>query len=130
MAKSKSEVTMHEATPPPHLDAGLVLDRQNLPYQLDEGIGYRARIGLIVLATDQTIRQAVLELGRSDAVDTVFVACTSLRVADSLEGLEKALGKPVTSSNHALAWHCLRLAGYHDPVPGFGRLFIRPQSGP
>jgi maleate isomerase len=31
----------------------------------------------------------------------------------------------VTSSNHALAWHCLRLAGYDDLVPGFGRLFTR-----
>ncbi|MBI3325502.1 MAG: aspartate/glutamate racemase family protein [Nitrospinae bacterium] len=72
-----------------------------------------------------TIRQAVLELGRSEAVDTVFVACTSLRVADAVEALEQELGRPVTSSNHALAWHCLRLAGYNDPVPGFGRLFTR-----
>ena len=33
----------------------LVLNRQNLPFTLDEGIGARARIGLIVLATDHTI---------------------------------------------------------------------------
>ena len=72
-----------------------------------------------------TIRQAALELGRLDAVDAVFVACTSLRVADSIVELERELNKPVTSSNHALAWHCLRLAGYVDPVPGFGRLFRR-----
>src|SRR5919108_1929799 len=72
-----------------------------------------------------TIRQAVLELGCSEAVDAVFVACTSLRIADDVEALERELGKPVTSSNHALAWHCLRLAGYDDLVPGFGRLFTR-----
>ena len=272
------EVTMQQATRRPHCHDGLLLERQYMPCQLDEGIGYRARIGLIVLATDQTIeyefrrmlalpgvalyesrlanapaitpetlramehdipratalllpdlaldvvayactsgamvigndkvragiwqvrpdvawttpmaaafaafralaarricliapyadainramrravqeagfevpvmgswnladdtkvariapstiRQAVLELGRSDAVDTVFVACTSLRVADEVEALEQALGKPVTSSNHALAWHCLRLAGYGDLVPGFGRLFARPLPG-
>jgi maleate isomerase len=29
----------------------------------------------------------------------------------------------VTSSNHALAWHCLRLAGVDDQIPGFGKLF-------
>jgi maleate isomerase len=31
----------------------------------------------------------------------------------------------VTSSNHALAWHCLRLAGIDDRRPGRGRLFER-----
>jgi maleate isomerase len=72
-----------------------------------------------------TIRQAVLELGCAETVDTVFVACTSLRLADAVEALEQELGKPVTSSNHALAWHCLRLAGYDDRVPGFGCLFAR-----
>jgi maleate isomerase len=28
----------------------------------------------------------------------------------------------VISSNQALAWHALRIAGYKDPVPNFGRL--------
>jgi maleate isomerase len=65
----------------------------------------------------------VRELAREPAVDGVFVSCTSLRVADIVEELEAELGKPVTSSNHALAWHCLRLSGYTEPVPGFGRLF-------
>jgi maleate isomerase len=37
--------------------------------------------------------------------------------------LEKELGKPVTSSNHAMAWHALRLAGISDPMPEWGRLF-------
>lgn len=265
---------MHKPITPPRLDDGLIIDRQHLPYLLDEGIGRRARIGLIVLATDQTIeyefrrllalpgvalyesrlanaptitpetlqamaedipkatalllpglpldvvayactsgalvigddkvragiwqarpgvawstpmaaglaafkalavrriclltpyvdalnrrmrhaiqaagyavpvmgswnladdakvariaastiRQAALELGRSAAVDAVFIACTSLRVVDELEALERELGKPVTSSNHALAWHCLRLAGYDEAIPGCGRLFTR-----
>src|SRR4029079_8278978 len=34
---------------------GLSVNRQNLAFTLDEGIGARARIGLIVLATDHTI---------------------------------------------------------------------------
>lgn len=29
----------------------------------------------------------------------------------------------MTSSNHALAWHCLRLAGIDDKLPQYGRLF-------
>ena len=70
-----------------------------------------------------TIKRAVRDIGASDLVDAVFVACTSLRVAEIVEELEAEIGKPVTGSNHALVWHCLRLAGYQDPVPGFGKLF-------
>jgi maleate isomerase len=70
-----------------------------------------------------SIRDAALELGRHPQVDAVFVSCTSLRLASFVDALELDLGKPVTSSNHALAWHCLRLAGIKEVVPGFGRLF-------
>jgi maleate isomerase len=69
-----------------------------------------------------SLEAAALDLGAHPSVDAVFVACTSLRVADSVERLEQRLGKPVSSSNHALAWHALRLAGCAAPVPGYGRL--------
>jgi maleate isomerase len=70
-----------------------------------------------------SIRDAMIEIGREPSVDGVFVSCTSLRVAEIAEEVERAIGKPVTSSNLALAWHCLRLAGVNDPIPGYGRLF-------
>ena len=70
-----------------------------------------------------SVRAAALEIGRHRDVDGVFVACTSLRVAALVEDLEAELGKPVTSSNHAMAWHALRLAGVKEPLPGRGRLF-------
>ncbi|MDI1251599.1 aspartate/glutamate racemase family protein [Thermomonas sp.] len=71
----------------------------------------------------QSIRNAVLDLGSDDAVDAVFVSCTSLRVASQVTELEQLLGKPVLSSNHAMAWHALRLGGVQDKVPHLGRLF-------
>ena len=67
-----------------------------------------------------SIRDAAIALGRADEVDGVFVSCTSLRLIDAVSEIEAALGKPVTSSNHALAWHCLRLAGIDDARPQFG----------
>ncbi len=76
-----------------------------------------------------SIRAAALELGRSDLVDAVFVACTALRVVEIAAEIEAELGKPVTSSNHAMAWHCLRLAGIDDPQPHLGRLFTLPLAG-
>jgi maleate isomerase len=73
--------------------------------------------------TTDSVKAAVRGLAAQPGVDGVFVSCTSLRVAAIVEDLEAEIGKPVTSSNHALAWHCLRLAGCRDVVPGFGRLF-------
>ncbi len=79
-----------------------------------------AKVGRL---SPETVRSAVLELGAHEQVDAVFVSCTNVRVADQVESLEAELGKPVTSSNHAIAWHCLRLAGVDDAIPGYGRLF-------
>ena len=70
-----------------------------------------------------SIRAAILDLGAAADVDAVFVSCTSLRLVAEAAPIEAALGKPVTSSNHAMAWHALRLAGIADPLPQFGRLF-------
>jgi maleate isomerase len=76
--------------------------------------------------TSETTCKAAKELASGDEVDAVFVSCTSMHLAESVEALEHEIGKPVLSSNIATAWHCLRLAGYEDVVPGFGELFRRP----
>jgi len=76
--------------------------------------------------TPDSIREAAQRLVAAGPIDAVFVSCTSLRVAAIAEALEREIGVPVTSSNHALAWHCLRLAGYREPVAGFGSLFRLP----
>ena len=70
-----------------------------------------------------SILSAVVSLGQSEVCDGVFISCTSLRAAGIVEEAERQLGKPVTSSNHALAWHLLRLAGIDDGLDGFGQLF-------
>lgn len=67
------------------------------------------------------IYAAAREIDRPDA-DGIFISCTAVRAVDVIERLEQALGKPVLSSNQALAWQALRLAGYIDPISGFGRL--------
>ena len=70
-----------------------------------------------------SLRDAAVELAQEKSADAVFVACTSLRLAAVVEEIEQRSGKPALSSNHAMAWHALRLAGYREPVAGFGRLF-------
>ncbi len=70
-----------------------------------------------------SIADGVRRIARSTALDAVFVSCTSLRLTEIVAELEADIGIPVTSSDHAMAWHCLRLGGVKDTVSGVGRLF-------
>lgn len=72
-----------------------------------------------------SISNAVRHAIRSADVDTVVVACTQMRAAAIIGDLEKQTGKAIISSNQALCWHALRLAGCRDVVDGWGRLFER-----
>jgi len=71
----------------------------------------------------ESVVEGVKALARSTSLDCVFVSCTSLRLTEVVAEAEAATGLTVTSSDHAMAWHCLRLAGVRDTVPGAGRLF-------
>ncbi|WP_170405458.1 ectoine utilization protein EutA [Ruegeria arenilitoris] len=55
--------------------------------------------------------------------DALFISCTALRAATCVQRIEDRLGKPVVTSNQAMVWRCLRLVGFDDPVPGYGKLF-------
>ncbi|HKL54647.1 MAG TPA: aspartate/glutamate racemase family protein [Roseovarius sp.] len=67
---------------------------------------------------------AILEAGRAEGVEAVFASCTNLRSFGVIEQAEAELGVPVVSSNQALLWHMLGLAGVAQPSGwGPGRLF-------
>ncbi|HEX5326715.1 MAG TPA: Asp/Glu racemase [Acetobacteraceae bacterium] len=70
-----------------------------------------------------SVLAGIKALASSTRLDCVFVSCTSLRLTEVVAEAEASAGIPVTSSDHAMAWHCLRLAGVGDTVPGAGRLF-------
>lgn len=71
----------------------------------------------------ESVAKAVHQLVRDREIDMVFVSCTSVRLMESVAELEEQTGLPVTSSNHAMAWHCLRLAGNSELMPQWGRLY-------
>ena len=58
--------------------------------------------------------------------EAVFLTGTGMPTLPVLEALEQDLGKPVISSNSAMMWHALRLAGVRQPVTGYGRLLTMP----
>ena len=71
----------------------------------------------------ESVRRGIHRLLEAETVDAVFVSCTSIRLAAEVPALEAELGLPVTSSNHAMAWHAVRLAGVHTARPNLGRLY-------
>ncbi|MEH6823947.1 MAG: Asp/Glu racemase [Motiliproteus sp.] len=74
--------------------------------------------------TSQDIADAAVEICDPNA-DLLFISCTALRASPVIEQIEKRLGKPVVSSNQALAWHSLQLVNYPDSLMGFGSLLKR-----
>jgi maleate isomerase len=54
--------------------------------------------------------------------DAYFLSCTAIRAAPVIAALERDLGKPVVTSNQAMAWHALRSSGVRDQLREFGRL--------
>lgn len=87
----------------------------------DDRLVARIAPGSIVAAAEQLVQ--------GSGAEALFVSCTSLRLAAQVAELEARIGIVATSSNHALAWHCLRLAGVEDVLPQFGRLFTVAACG-
>jgi maleate isomerase len=79
----------------------------------------------IAAVTRESIVAAAEALDGPD-VEAIFLSCTGMRGLAAVEELERRLGKPVVTSNQAMAWHALRLAGQTAPVAGFGRLLRNP----
>ncbi|MCC3304581.1 hypothetical protein [Sneathiella sp. HT1-7] len=68
------------------------------------------------------IAEAAMQVCDPDA-DALFISCTAIRSSLVIEEVEQKLGKPVVTSNQALAWHCLQLMKNTCQVNGFGKLF-------
>ena len=75
-----------------------------------------------------SVRAGIARIIEDHHVDAVFVSCTSVRLAAAVAAVEAEIGLPVTSSNHAMAWHAMRLAGVSRPIPELGRLYTLPLS--
>ncbi|MCK7615085.1 maleate cis-trans isomerase family protein [Roseibium sediminicola] len=73
--------------------------------------------------SERAIAAAAQRVAAAAPCDAIVISCTSLRTASILETIERTAGVPVISSNQALAWHMLHLAGVDDPQPGLGALF-------
>ena len=65
---------------------------------------------------------AARELTAQSGAEAFFISCTASNVVPLIPDLEAELGIPVVTSTQAMAWHALKLVGYHNPA-GTGSLF-------
>jgi len=72
--------------------------------------------------TPEEWKKVVQENTRADA-DGYFLSCTNTRMIETIEDLEKELGKPVINSNQAVLWTCLNKLGIRYNGEKLGRLF-------
>jgi len=84
---------------------------------------------VVARISEASIAEAAADLVAGSGAEALFVSCTSLRLVAQVTALEARIGIPATSSNHAMGWHSLRLAGIADRLPQFGRLFTLPAPG-
>jgi maleate isomerase len=78
---------------------------------------------IVAKISEDAVASAARKVATDSDVEGVFISCTSIRAAAFIARLEEEIGKPVTSSNHAILWHLIRLAGIADKLPQFGRLY-------
>ena len=55
-------------------------------------------------------------------IDGFLIPDTAVAAFDLIEPLEAELKKPVLTANQVTVWDALRLAGWREAVPGYGRL--------
>ncbi|WP_347312317.1 maleate cis-trans isomerase family protein [Defluviimonas sp. SAOS-178_SWC] len=73
---------------------------------------------VVARITPEATLAAIEKVAAMAPADAVFVSCTNLRVAGIAEEAERRIGRPVLSSNLALAWQMMRAAGIRsDTAP-------------
>lgn len=77
---------------------------------------------VVARITEQAILDAAVEVAAMQPCDAIVISCTNLRCLDILDEIEARTDVAALSSNQALAWHMLRLAGINTPQNGAGRL--------
>ncbi len=109
----------------PYLDE---INKREVTYLEDAGFDVLSISGLnlekdsdMVRVTPDFIARFAQSIDREDA-DAVFISCGALRTIDVIDQIENRLRKPVISSNQAMLWDTLRLAGIEDRISGYGQL--------
>jgi len=92
------------------------------------GIEVVSQLAMGVVSNNEVARlspDTAFENGRKadrKEADAVFLACGNWPTTSIVEKLERAVGKPVLTTNNMAVWQALKKMGVRERVPGFGQL--------
>tara|TARA_B110000914_G_C15433982_1_gene432829 strand:- start:183 stop:938 length:756 start_codon:yes stop_codon:yes gene_type:complete len=78
---------------------------------------------VVAKISETSIINAIESVASQAECDVVVVSCTSLRSTGLIAEAERRIGKPVITSNLAMAWHMMKLANLPHNPSEFGELF-------
>jgi len=78
---------------------------------------------IVARIAETSILDAIRQIAAPGGIDAVVLSCTNLRSLGVIAPAEAEIGVPVLSSNLALIWNMLRLAGLDDARPLDTHLF-------
>jgi maleate isomerase len=96
------------------------LEHHGVSVLRERGLGCTNGVAMAAVEPERWVRETIALA--DPAADAYFISCTTIRAIDAIEALERALGKPVVTSNQGVLWSTLRSAGYADRLDGLGRL--------
>ncbi len=76
----------------------------------------------ITKVSKESLHHALEEVLPGTHSDAVFMSCTNLRAIDYIQAFEDRYKIPVITSNSALFWHAMQLAGRKVVCEGYGSL--------
>ncbi len=96
------------------------LDRNGVSVVREFGMGIDLAADMYKVEPADWLR--IVRENADPRADAYFVSCTAIRTARIIDRIEDVLGKPVVTSNQAMAWHLARSIGLADRVSGYGAL--------
>ena len=95
-----------------------------LPPAFDfDAIGYACTSGATLIGEERVAELVGAHHPGVPCTNPLTAAVAAFRAFGVIDDLEADVGRPIVSSNQALSWHLLRLAGLEGELSGPGRLF-------
>jgi maleate isomerase len=114
--ETRNPVMLSPYVPGPHRREIEFITSYGFTVVAEAALGIDTNTEIAALQPDE-LHDFVIDNRHADA-DAYVLSCTALRSAELIEVLEKDLGRPVITSNQAMAWYALRQRASRTSWPG------------
>ncbi len=93
-------------------------------FSVDKIVGLGLVDNLRIAETKPEALSGLVKKANTARAEGTFISCTNLPTLDRIAALERALKKPVVSSNTATLWAMMKQLGKVPEAPKLGKLFV------